>query len=64
MVKKVKRFVIFVLFAFFHSLLMGKVAEAGTGNKVYLIPKEGDKLKYNGVAQEKDAEVAATESGY
>ncbi len=45
MVKKVKRFIVFVLFSFFYSLLAGKAAEAAS---VVLVPKSGNNLKYNG----------------
>ena len=45
MVKKVKRFVVFVLFSFFYSLLAGKTAEAA---KVCVTPKSGSDLRYNG----------------
>ena len=45
MVKKVKRFLVFVLFSFFYSLLAGKVSEAAT---VCITPKSGNNLKHNG----------------
>ena len=47
MVKKVKRFVVFILFSFFYSLLAGKTA--GAAGRVCLVPKSatGD-LRYNG----------------
>ena len=45
MVKKVKRFVIFILFSFFYSLFAGKNAEASA--KVSLVPKSGNKVIYN-----------------
>ena len=50
MVKRVKRFIVFVLFSFFYSLLSGKTAEAAGTNTVCLIPKSGTNLKYNGIA--------------
>ena len=56
MVKKVKRFLVFVLFSFFYSLLSGKVAEAANA-RVCLAPKsESVDLKYNGAS---DAGVTA-----
>ena len=62
MVKKVKRFIIFVLFSLFYSLLSGKTAEAETAakkNTVCLIPKSGEKLDYNGIPQDVTAESVA-----
>lgn len=64
MVKKVKRFVVFVLFAFFHSMLMGKTAEADNvaESTACVFPKSGVKLlRYNGVETEKDLDVLAHE---
>ena len=47
MVKKVKRFIVFVLFSFFYSLLAGKVAKATPS--FCIIPKTEDgKLFYHG----------------
>ena len=57
MVKKVKRFIVFVLFSFFYSLLAGKTAEAA---KVVLVPQTNDsKLKYNDIDQAETAESIA-----
>ena len=51
MVKKVKRFIVFVLFSFFYSLLSGKTAEAARSSEIILIPKSADnKMIYNGAA--------------
>lgn len=51
MVKRVKRFLVFMLFSFFYSLLTNKSAEADTSATVCLVPKtSGGKVKYNGVA--------------
>ena len=60
MVKKVKRFVVFVVFSFFYSLLAGKTAEAAS---VCLVPKDANgNLKYNGASTAVSAETIAQES--
>ena len=62
MVKKVKRFIVFVLFSLFYSLLSGKTAEAA--NTVCLFPKSGEKLKYNGAVQNVTAAAVAEDICY
>ena len=62
MVKKVKRFIVFVLFSFFYSLLAGKVSEAAT---VCLAPKSSNaKLKYNGNVENVTAQDVADDQCY
>ena len=64
MVKKVKRFIVFVLFSFFYSFLMGRTAEAAGTNTVCLIPKSGTKLKYNGVVTDTDVTAVVSDVCY
>ena len=61
MVKKVKRFIVFILLSFLYSLLFNRPAEAASkGARVCLIPKtKTGNLKYNGV----DAGVDARQVG-
>ena len=62
MVKKVKRFVVFILFSFFYSLLSSKAAEAA---KVCLTPKSDDNyLKYDGGKTTASAQDVADEVCY
>ena len=48
MVKKVKRFVIFVLFSFFYTLLSGKNGETKPTICIFPKSKEGSNLVYQG----------------
>ena len=62
--KKVKRFILMVLFSFFYSLLSGKSASAASA-RVCLVPRSGDDLKYNGqVVSGISAETIAKELCY
>lgn len=54
MVKKVKRFVIFMLFSFFYTLLSGRTSEAKPTLCIFPKTKEGTKLFYQGNPSQHD----------
>ena len=48
MIRKVNRFIIFVLFSFFYTLFSGKSAEAKSRLCIFPKTKEGNNLFYQG----------------
>jgi len=64
MIRRAKRFVVFMLLSFFFVLLVGNAATVEARSVACLVPKSGDKLKYDGAATNISAEAIAEDVCY